>query len=96
VRYMEKRKAYLTKRDESEEPATRMSTRTKTYVNEKTHRCLRWKNETALRENGHKHVEPPPKPRGKAKKVVDEGITTRAATNRQGKPLTRQGTRYAF
>ena len=37
-----------------------MSTRTKTYVNEKTHRCLRWKNETALRENGHKHAEPPP------------------------------------
>jgi hypothetical protein len=96
VRYMEKRKAYITKREVSEEPATRMSTRTKTYVNETTHRCLRWKNETALRENGHKHVEPPPKPRGKARKAVEEGITTRAATNRQGKPLTRQGTRYAF
>ena len=94
-RYMEKRKAYLTRREVSEEPATRMSTRTKTYVNENTHRCLRWKNETALRENGHKHVEPPPKPRSKSKKVVDEGITTRA-TNRKGKPLTRQGTRYVF
>lgn len=94
-RYMEKRNAYLSRRDPSEEPTTRMSTRTKIYVNENTHRCLRWKNGTAVRENGHKHVEPPPKPRGKSKKVVDEGITTRA-TNRQGKPLTRQGTRYVF
>lgn len=96
TRYMEKRKAYLSRNEEEpEEPTTRMSTRTKTYVNENTHRCLKWKNETALRENGHKHVEAPPKPRGKSKKVVDDGVATRT-TNRQGKPLTRQGTRYAF
>ena len=96
ARYMEKRKEYLSRREVSEEPATRMSTRTKTYVNESSHRCLRWKNETALRENGHKHVDPPPKAKGRGRKaVVDEGVTTRA-TNRQGKPLTRQGTRYNF
>lgn len=95
VRYMEKRKAYLAARDISEEPTTRMSTRTKTYVNENNHRCLKWKNETALRENGHRHVDPPPKPKGRGRKIVEDGVSTRA-TNRQGKPLTRQGTRYNF
>ena len=106
AKYMEKRKAYLAPRENSEERVhapTRMSTRTKTYVqiDESTHRCLRWKNSTALRENGHKHVDAPPKPRGKSKKnvtpLIDEGMATRSAvTNRQGKPLTRQGTRYNF
>ena len=96
VRYMEKRKAYLAPKDDSDEPTTRMSTRTKTYVNENRHRCLRWKNETALTENGHRHVDPPPKPKGRgSRKVIDESIAPRVI-NRQGKPLTRQGTRYNF
>ena len=100
VRYMEKRKAYLAKRGESDEPATatRMSTRKSAHVDdENRHRCLRWKNTYAMRVNGHRHIDPPPRPRPRGKRVlVDEGIATRATTNRQGKPLTRQGTRYQF
>ena len=67
ARYMEKRKEYLTMKAESEQeqnppPTTRMSTRTKTYTNEHhttRYRCLRWRNEMAVRESGHKHMEPP-------------------------------------
>ena len=100
IKFMDKRKAYLAENDEEEDSAAvRMSTRTKTYVSTSAHRCLRWKNDTALVENGHRHYDPPPKPRGKgsSKKqvVVDDGVSTRA-TNRQGKTLTRQGTRYNF
>ena len=96
TKYMKARKLYLEPREESEEPQTRMSTRTKSNVDTSEHRCLRWTNDTAVNENGHRHVEPPPKPKGRSKKVVaDEGVSTRT-TNRQGKPLTRQGTRYVF
>lgn len=107
IKYMERRAAYLEPREESEEPPTRMSTRTKTYVSDKTHRCLRWKNSTALAELGHRHSEPPPKPRARGRKNVvtyDDEKVTRSTTekaapaplNRQGKPVTRQGTRYNF
>lgn len=102
ARYMQNRSMYLNppkaEDGEDELPQTRMSTRTKTYVSEKTHRCLRWRNDTALRANGHRHVDPPPKPRGKGSKkvVIEEPLMTRAAVNRMGKPLTRQGTRYNF
>ena len=113
--------------DEKIIPATtRMSTRTKTYTNnmedvEKIHRCLRWKNTTAVHELGHRHVDPPPAPVGKKGKtqvkrpsglseVVNASAPatrgTRASAgrpkseepvfNRQGKPVTRQGTRYNF
>jgi len=73
TRYMERRKEYLTKKAESEldqhqpppPPPTRMSTRTKAYINNDHyhnssmhHRCLRWRNEMALCELGHKHMEP--------------------------------------
>lgn len=96
TKYMENRKEYLSPRSDSEEPpTTRMSTRTKTYVRDSTHRCLKWTNAMALTESGHKHVDPPPKSTKRGKKVADEGRETRT-TNRQGKPLTRQGTRYHF
>ncbi|KIW63077.1 hypothetical protein PV04_09955 [Phialophora macrospora] len=106
INHMEKRAVYLAPREESEEPSTRMATRTKTYVSDKTYRCLRWKNLSALAELGHRHVDPLPKPRGRGRKNAsyeDEKVT-RSSTlsaaggpvNRQGKPVTRQGTRYNF
>ncbi|KAK5050601.1 hypothetical protein LTR84_003883 [Exophiala bonariae] len=104
IKHMEKRAAYLLPREkeEEEEPPTRMSTRTKTYASDKSLRCLQWQNTTALGELGHRHIDPPPKPRARGKKNVtnDETTSTRNGTgsvlNRQGKPVTRQGTRYAF
>jgi hypothetical protein len=106
IKHMEKRAAYLVPREEDEEePPTRMSTRTKTYASDKSHRCLRWKNSAALAELGHRHIDPPPKPRARGKKNAanEESTVTRngqaavaPVLNRQGKPVTRQGTRYAF
>ncbi|KIW59642.1 hypothetical protein PV05_04078 [Exophiala xenobiotica] len=101
IKHMEKRAAYLVPREKSEEPPARMSTRTKAYFNDKSHRCLRWRNTTAIAELGHRHVDPPPKPRPRGKKnaAVEESRTASTALpvlNRQGKPVTRQGTRYNF
>ncbi|KAL1969742.1 hypothetical protein VTN77DRAFT_8295 [Rasamsonia byssochlamydoides] len=98
VKYMNNRKEYLAQtaeRAESEEaPTKRMSTRTKTYVDDRKHRCLRWRNTMALSENGHLHVDAS-RPTKRAKRVTDEPREIKA-TNKQGKPLTRQGTRYNF
>ncbi|KAK4934315.1 hypothetical protein LTR10_024380 [Elasticomyces elasticus] len=99
IKHMEKRAAYLAPREESEEPPTRMSTRTKTHLSDKTHRCLRWRNTSAIAELGHRHVDPPPKPRPRGKKNASLEETKSSgppALNRQGKPATRQGTRYNF
>jgi hypothetical protein len=104
IERMAARKAYLAPREKSEEPTTRMSTRTKTYVSEANHRCLRWRNTVALRELKHRHVDPPPMKKGKGKKNVVDEMVTRSKTssegavvlNRQGKPVSRQGTRYHF
>ncbi len=102
---MEARMAYLAPREISEEPTTRMSTRTKTYISEANHRCLRWTNSTAIDQQGHRHMDPPPPPlkKGRGKKNAVEETVTRSKTkddaivlNRQGKPVTRQGTRYNF
>ncbi|KAK2753267.1 hypothetical protein FQN54_007958 [Arachnomyces sp. PD_36] len=94
TKYMKNRQQYLdqnAERAESEEP-TRMSTRTKTYTDGQSHRCLKWKNGTALKENGHLHIdaERPPKRarRGESAKEVK--------VSNQGKTLSRQGTRYNF
>ena len=103
VTYMEKRKQYLSedKKLETVEPTTRISTRTKTYVDQTGHRCLAWRNNTALEELGHIHSEPnrarkqqQAKTRKKAKEE-DEGRQTRAS-NRAPKLPTRQGGRYNF
>ncbi|KAJ9614124.1 hypothetical protein H2200_002260 [Cladophialophora chaetospira] len=106
IKNMENRAAYIVPREESEEPPARMSTRTKVHISEKTHRCLRWKNTTAMAELGHRHVDPVPKPRARGRKGVsyEEEKVTRSSTgsgtggplNRQGKPVTRQGSRYQF
>ena len=106
--YMENRKEYLACDDKDKdgdaiEPVKRVSTRTKTYVDSAGHRCTKWRNLTALNELGHLHSEPKPPSYGRTKKgkkesnqlVEDEGRVTRA-TNRQGKTLARQGTRYTF
>ena len=110
--HMEARKKYLAsaedKKCESEEPVSRVSTRATTHVDTTSHRCLRWKNTTALKELGHLHSNPTPRkvPTGRVSKKAaaaaaaaaakeDEGRQPRAS-NRQGKPLTRQGVRYEF
>ncbi|OJJ37605.1 hypothetical protein ASPWEDRAFT_461308 [Aspergillus wentii DTO 134E9] len=96
VKYMKSREEYLSQnaeRAESEEAPTKR-TRNKTYVDDRKHRCLRWRNTTSLSENGHLHVEAS-RPAKRAKRNTDEPKDLKA-TNRQGKPLTRQGTRYQF
>jgi len=105
--HMLKRKQYLSEDDDKKsdtgEPSKRISARTKPQVENSGHRCLKWKNLTALKEVGHLHSEPKPPTSGRAAKakkaaptlVEEEGRQTRQ-TNRNGKPLTRQGTRYTF
>ena len=102
--HMRKRQEYLSadeKKSEASEPAVRVSTRTKTYVEPTARRCLQWKNNTAVNEIGHLHCEPKP-PAYKKKKGVAEikkpliDDEPRQTRNRQGKVPTRQGTRYNF
>ena len=104
--HMRKRQEYLQaddKKSETSEPTTRVSTRTKTYVDSSKHRCLAWKNNTAITEIGHLHSEPKPptyrKKKGVAevkKPLIEEEQRQTRATNRQGKVPTRQGSRYNF
>ncbi|KAH0563170.1 hypothetical protein GP486_002257 [Trichoglossum hirsutum] len=97
TRYMEARKRYIAlneeKKQQSEEPTIRMSTRTKTYVGATSHRCLAWRNTTALSELGHLHSDPP-RPTRRAAKRAELDRETRSG--RQGKLPTRQGARYNF
>lgn len=103
--HMSKRKEYLTsnedKKSESGELIARVSTRTKTYINPTGYRCLAWKNTVAVSENGHLHSEPKPPSYKKssakaARKLIEEESRQTRATNRNGKTLTRQGSRYNF
>ncbi|KAF2100749.1 hypothetical protein NA57DRAFT_9993, partial [Rhizodiscina lignyota] len=63
--YMSRLREHLdeveTKKAEGEEQATRVSTRTKTYVDVDASKwqCLAWRNEKALAELGHLHSEQP-------------------------------------
>lgn len=98
--YMRKRQEYLdTEREKSEsassEPATRVSTRTKTYVNAANYRCLAWKNSVAIKEQGHLHSEPKPQPakrgRGVAQRkaqVVEPEETVPVARSTRGAAKT--------
>ena len=104
ITHMEKRREYLENADEKKlehaEPVPRVSTRTKTYVDPTGHRCLAWRNLMAMKDNGYIHSNPTARKaqnNRNMKKVLveDEGRQTRAS-NRSGKPLTRQGTRYDF
>ena len=96
IKYMESRGRYLAEtaesaeRAESEEiPAKRVTTRKRTYVDDPKHRCLKWRNTTALHENGHLHVDPS-RPTKRTKRNTDE-IKESRASSRQGKG--RHGTR---
>jgi hypothetical protein len=94
---MQTRQAYLerTEDDSEEMPTKRVTTRNKTYVADNKHRCLNWRNSTALAENGHLHLDAA-RPAKRAKRGAVEEPKEIKATNRQGKPLTRQGARYSF
>ena len=90
--------------DQEQQQPVRMSTRTKTQTQAEEHRkqhqqrrFLKWRNLTALRENGHLHVDAA-RPTKRAKKTAAAATLDETApmTNRQGKPLGRQGTRYNF
>lgn len=95
VKCMKNRREYLNEtreRAESEEmPTKRVTTRNKTYVDVNDHRlrCLRWRNNTALTEIGHLHVDPD-RPHKRTKRAVDD---TRNSKATRGKPVTRRGTR---
>ncbi|KAL4742361.1 ATP-utilizing chromatin assembly and remodelling N-terminal-domain-containing protein [Aspergillus similis] len=96
VKCMQARHEYLSRtEDDSEDiPTKRVTTRNKTYVADARHRCLNWRNSTALADNGHLHVDAS-RPSKRARKS-GEDLKEVKATNRQGKPLTRQGGRYNF
>lgn len=101
--HMKKRQGYKSNNDDGEsepsEPATRVSTRTKTYVDPSGHRCLRWRNGTAIRENGHLHSEPQPPPakkqRGVAvkKPLIVEELSAPAARQTRGGARTSSGSK---
>ncbi|KAL4797863.1 ATP-utilizing chromatin assembly and remodelling N-terminal-domain-containing protein [Aspergillus venezuelensis] len=93
---MEARHDFMSRKteDDSEDmPTKRVTTRNKTYVADEKHRCLNWRNSTALTENGHLHVDAP-RPSKRARKSGGDDSKEAKATNKQGKPLTRQGGRY--
>ncbi|KAL2819232.1 ATP-utilizing chromatin assembly and remodelling N-terminal-domain-containing protein [Aspergillus granulosus] len=96
IKSMQTRQQYLGRaEDDSEEmPTKRVTTRNKTYVADNKHRCLTWRNSTALAENGHLHVDAS-RPAKRKRGAVEEPKEIKV-TNRQGKPLTRQGARYNF
>ncbi|KAL4812780.1 ATP-utilizing chromatin assembly and remodelling N-terminal-domain-containing protein [Aspergillus spinulosporus] len=96
VKCMQARHEYLSRTEEDSEdiPTKRVTTRNKTYVADAKHRCLNWRNSTALADNGHLHVDAS-RPSKRARKS-GEDLKEVKATNRQGKPLTRQGGRYNF
>lgn len=86
VKYMKSRQEYLeqiAERAESEEyPAKRVTTRHKTYVDDRKHRCLSWRNTLALSENGHLHVD--------AARPAKRKRTTDEAKAPASKPTSRQ------
>ena len=92
--HMTKRQEYLHghEREKSEtasEPATRVSTRTKTYVDTTTHRCLAWKNNTAIREFGHLHSEPKPPTQKKQRGVAQKKKAVSVESEEDMVPVTR-------
>jgi len=61
--------------DGEEPPVARISTRHKTYVDmaATSQRCLRWTNGYAVNKLGHKHIEPPTRPKDKKAKRESKG-----------------------
>jgi Williams-Beuren syndrome DDT (WSD), D-TOX E motif len=101
--HMQKRKEYLQPSEEKKEEVVvtgkRMSMRTKHHQEHTSHRCLSWRNTTAIEELGHLHSDQPrarkPNRKEKALTIVEER-ETRGDKGKKTKPLGRQGTRYDF
>ncbi|KAI9641519.1 hypothetical protein NHQ30_010331 [Ciborinia camelliae] len=80
VTHMEKRKEYLNPSDEKSVDSShkRMSTRGKQqpHVDHTAHRCLSWRNNTAIKEIGHLHADQPRnrKPAKKAAPILPPAI----------------------
>jgi hypothetical protein len=95
TKHMRFRQEYLTQNMEKAEsedlPAKRMSTRTKVYGDDGKHRCLRWKNTTALNELGHLHVDAG-RPSKRAKRNTDEAKVLKV-NGRQARTSNRQSSR---
>jgi hypothetical protein len=102
ILHMQKRKEYLHPSEEKKEEVVtgkRMSTRTKNHQEHMAHRCLSWRNTTAIEELGYLHSDQPrarkPTRKEKAVAVVEER-ETRGDKGKKAKTLGRQGTRYDF
>ncbi|MCJ1478129.1 hypothetical protein MMC13_006805 [Lambiella insularis] len=90
--HMGKRREYLGKHSEDKpeatETITRVSTRTKTYVDPTGHRCMTWKNSAAMKELGHLHSEPERGP----KKGVARISNKKAVFEEEGPSTASEGT----
>lgn len=85
---MEKRRSYINQDKssmESVEPVTRISTRTKTYVDPAGPRFMKWHNSSALKELGHIHSEPP----RTIKKAVIRTSVKRKSEDKDETPIKR-------
>ncbi|KAI5781156.1 ATP-utilizing chromatin assembly and remodelling N-terminal-domain-containing protein [Geopyxis carbonaria] len=95
VKGMENRAQYLAESvaaASDKETSSGRSTRGKTYYDPTVWRCLNWNNLSMVEEDGHTHYDHP-QPRKNSKKSKEaKGVPL----NRQGKPVSRQGERYAF
>ena len=101
VLHMEKRQEYLTNENDNasdtNEPAIRVSTRTKTYVDRSNHRHYKWRNTTALDAIGHVHSQPKPpttrKQRGGAVKKTKAALVEEDFGLRQTRKSAKVGSR---
>ncbi|GAB7353513.1 hypothetical protein MBLNU459_g3959t1 [Dothideomycetes sp. NU459] len=80
------------KKEDDDEPITRVSTRHKTYLNPETsQRCLKWTNSEATEQLGHLHSEPPKPTVKKSKKAQkEERIVVKGIAVKSSKPEKRQ------
>ena len=81
---MEKRGAYLNQgrtNPESVEPVTRVTTRTRTYVDPAGHRFMKWHNSIALEKLGHIHSDTP---RIVKKLAVTKGVKRKSEEKDEG------------
>lgn len=105
VRYMEAHKKFMDeasakKMDVDEEQSTRVATRHKIQEDHQAakERCLKWTNTMALGDLGHLHSRSGRKGREKKQSLPRRDAPKGLAvpTNKQGKPVTRQGDKYSF
>ena len=103
TKYMTARKDFFAnenKEEGGEEVVkTRVSTRTKAFVDVSASRCLKWKNNMAHEEMGHLHSAQPVRKGPKGKKVVIEASPEPVArvtrgSKKEGRMTMRRGTRH--